>query len=183
MLDGLTEGEHKVDLKTFNLRDISDPLWEAVHKAVSLYRGDRVQGTTGNAMTNGYNLKPIKTVGIIVNREINRIYEKKRTEYRNRGVKVQEVFAYHGTPLVNKDSIIQTNLDPGRTVRQQHGPGCYFSEFPEVSHSYTQDCMFIFKVLLVEGKYNKVRPGGGGYCQMLVLTDNSHFKPEYVLYF
>ena len=81
MLDGLTEGEHKVDLRTFNLRDISDPL----------YRGDREQGTTGNAMTRGYNLKPIKTVGIIVNREINRIYEKKRTEYRNSGVKVQEV--------------------------------------------------------------------------------------------
>ena len=91
MLDGLTEGEHKVDLKTFNLRDISDPLWEAVHKAVSLYRADREQGTPGNAMTRGYNLKPIKTVGIIVNREINRIYEKKRTEYRNSGVKVQEV--------------------------------------------------------------------------------------------
>ena len=182
VLDNLTADELKIKLNEFNLRDISNPLCDIVQKAVSLYRGDCSKRPSYNRQKLGY----IETVEIVVNPEVSRIYELKKIEYQNSGVKFEEVFAYHGTQLKNVESIKETNLDPERTGAAHgaaHGRGCYFSEYPEFSHLYAQKCMFIFKLLLVEGKYKKVAPGTGGYCQMLVLTDKSHFKPEYVLYF
>ena len=183
LLDTLAEGEHKIELKSYNLRDISDPLCDLVQKALSLYKGDyskRKCSSFGSRV-----LRDIKTVGIVVNREANRTYEDRKLACKNGGVKFEEVYAYHGTPASNVDSIVKTNLDPKRSRFGAHGKGCYFSEYPEVSHGYTQSCMFIFRVILVKGKYKEVSPDqhNGGYCQMLVIDDNSYFKPEFVLHF
>ena len=183
VLDTLADGEHKIDLKNYNLRDISDPLCDLVQKALSLYKGDcskRKCLSYGSRV-----LRDIKTVGIVVNREASKRYEGRKLACKNEGVKFEEVYAYHGTPASNVDSIVKTNLDPKKARRQAYGKGCYFSEYPEVSHGYTQNCMFIFRVLLVKGKYKEVSPdqNNGGYCQMLVIDDNSYFKPEFVLYF
>ena len=183
VLDTLAEGEHKIELKNYNLRDISDPLCDLVQKALSLYKGDyskRNCSSFGSRV-----LREIKTVRIVVNREANRTYEDRKLACKNEGVKFEEVYAYHGTPAANVDSIVKTNLDPKKARRQAYGKGCYFSEYPEVSHRYSTTCMFIFRLILVKGKYTKVHPDkhNGGYCEMLVIDDNSYFKPEFVLYF
>ena len=181
ILDSLTADQLKIELKEFNLRDISNPLCDIVQKAVSLYRGDCSRRPSSSVFL--MKLVEIKTVEIVVNSEVSRIYELKKMEYQNSGAKFEEVFAYHGTQPQNVESIKKTNLDPALTVRAAYGHGCYFSEHPEISHGYTQNCMFIFKLILVEGKYKKVVAGSDDYCNMLILTDKSHFKPEYVLYF
>jgi hypothetical protein len=48
---------------------------------------------------------------------------------------------------------------------------------------YGQECMFVFKLTLVEGMYTMVKPDGAGFCQQLVLCDGTLYKPEFVLYF
>lgn len=183
MLDTLADGQHKIELKDFDLRDISDPLCDLVQKALSLYKGDCKHPSYAPSYTP--KLKEVRTVGIVVNREASRKYMDRKLDCERNGTTFKEVYAYHGTPATNVDSIVKSNLDPNKTKRQTYGWGCYFSEYPEVSHGYTQSSMFIFRVLLVDGKYTKVSPDEkrGGYCQMLVVDDNSYFKPEFVLHF
>ena len=187
-LKGLEDGEvGPVDLSTFNLRDVSNRLCHLVQRAVSLYKGDcckrdELKFSYGHST---YHLKKIKRVGIAVNQRRSQEYEDAKREYRSNGHVMEEVYAYHATHMKNVQSIIKTNLDPNRTPihGRAYGFGCYFSEHPTFSMKYGQDCMFIFKLLLVQGKYKKVQPDEAGFCLQLVIEDVSLFKPEFVLYF
>ena len=183
----LEDGVYPVDLATFNLRDVSHRLCHSVQHAVSLYNGDCCKRDKLKSNSGHYTprLKEIKRVRVLVNRRLSGVYEEAKRKYRNAGSAMEEVYAYHATDLENVSSIIKTNLDPNRTPKhgRAYGFGCYFSEHPTFSLKYGEDCIFIFKILLVEGNYKKVRPDRAGFCQQLILSDVSMFKPVYVLYF
>ena len=183
-LKNLPEGETVMELSKINLRDVSDPLIEVVQKAISLYKGDCSQ--RDSYTQSKYPLKEIVSVGIIVNLNANRMYEEKASECKANGWKFTEVYAYHATKPENVDSIIKNNLDPHR-VGAAHGAyfgnGCYFSEHPSFSFVFSQETMFIFKLLLIEKQYTKVEPDKKGFCRELVLNDASLFKPQFVLHF
>ena len=180
ILDTLPNGETIFNLAEINLRDVSDPLVELVQKAISLYNGHCSQ--RDSYTQSRYPLKEIKSVGIAVNHKVDLAYQQKVRKHKGKST---EVYAYHATSPQNISSIIKTNLDPGRKPvhGNAYGPGCYFSEHPEFSMKYGQETMFIFKLLLVKGKYTKVQPDKKGFCQQLVLQDASMFKPQFVLRF
>lgn len=174
--------EHRIDLQTFDLRNIKNPFCEMVRKALSLYRGEdsRDTSTHSNIYFQSNKGKAIRSVSIVVNRAVSQAYEAKRLDLESRNANFTEIFAFHGTPSQNAQSIIENNLDPNRRKR---GFGFYFSEYPSKSHAYTQDCMFVFKLLLLEGEYQKVFEGAKGYCVELIIQDNTLFKPVFILRF
>ena len=182
LLKGYEDGEHKCDLDSFDLRDISNPLCEVVQKAISHYKGDCSKRSPYHQQELP---KDVKSVGVIVNRECEEKYQANKSEMLQLKSKFQEIYAYHATKPENIASIIKTNLDPNRAPvhGNMYGKGCYFSEHPQFSFKYGKETMLIFKLLLVEGKYTKVEPDEKGFCQQLVIQDSSFFKPQFVLYF
>ena len=180
VLKGLADGEHKYDLSSFNLRDQSDPMCDVIQRAISLYKGDCSKRPP---YKQAELTKDIKSVGVVVNQECEKQYEKKKSEFKQH--EFEEVFGYHATEPGNIASIIKSNLDPDRRPVHGivHGKGCYFSEHPQFSFEYGKDTMLIFKLLLVKNHYTKVKPDEKGFCQQLVLQDTSMFKPQYVLHF
>ena len=127
--------------------------------------------------------KPISYIGIVANHGIWKRYEDRRKEFVEKGG--EEVRGYHATKRDNIRGIVHENLDPNRTPAhgRAHGHGCYFSEFPEFSAKYNQQCMFIFKLLLLKDQHWKVNRSSQGYCEQIIIQDNSLFKPVYCLLF
>ena len=115
----------------------------------------------------------------------------KKQAFKRCGIKDEEIFAFHGTPFANVDSILQTNLQYQNVARahgQAHGPGNYFSEFPDVSLGYGQG-LILFQVLPgkeyeggerdVPAGFNtkKVSGDNQGFGVMLIIKDSSQFLP------
>ncbi len=105
-----------------------------------------------------------------------------------------EIWGYHGTDPGNIDSILTTNLN--RKVGQAHGPGFYFSEFPDVCRGYGAG-LIMFRLLPgreYKGSDKNKHTGSGrqyhskivggdatGSGQMVIIDDNTQFVPYCVL--
>mmetsp|Transcript_669 Transcript_669/g.1252 ORF Transcript_669/g.1252 Transcript_669/m.1252 type:complete len:168 (-) Transcript_669:44-547(-) len=58
--------------------------------------------------------KPVATVEICINPVLVKLFLKKQTEFRAKGIPCKATFAFHGTATKNISSIVTTNLDPAR---------------------------------------------------------------------
>ncbi|KAL5265757.1 hypothetical protein ACHWQZ_G006462 [Mnemiopsis leidyi] len=181
LLAHMQNGHYQIDVRTFDFRNASDPWLDVVLKATSLYNGDCLKRQTYSSRN--WMKKDIACLDIVVAHEIWKKYEAQRQKLHENGGK--EVYAYHATSPHNVPSIVENNLDWQRAAvhGRAHGNGCYFSEYPEYTLKYNNHCMFIFKLILLPNKYRRIHPDKQGYCEQIIMWDNSLFKPVYVLYF
>ena len=98
----------------------------------------------------------VKSITVIQNSKLHAAFESKRKDFIAKGIPADFIYAYHGTkndPTV-MDSILKNNFDMKYAQRQVHGPGHYFSEFPDVSLAYGTGLIFC---QLLSGKEYKGR--------------------------
>lgn len=110
---------------------------------------------------NKTNIK-IKSIIVVQNSALQKAFERKKDEFNRSGIPSDPIYAYHGTKSedITVDSILMNNFDMAYAKRQAHGPGHYFSEYPDVSLGYGPG--LIFCQLLSGKEYkgpNKVWPG------------------------
>ena len=86
----------------------------------------------------------IHFIEFVINPELQRKFQAKKAEFKQRNIPDTTIFAFHGTHQENIRSICQTNL----TVinRYCQGYGYYFSEYPDFSMDYGNG-LLMFKVL------------------------------------
>ena len=147
------------------------------------------------ARTSGANSR-IKHVRFVQNKALEAAFEQKKKEFKGRNIPSHEVLAFHGTSTGNIESILKSNLDPHRAHvhGQAHGPGCYFSEFPDVSLGYGNG-LIMFRTLpgneyvgssACPNKFNSKKVASGtrantqGYGNMLIIKDPAQFMPYFV---
>ena len=92
-----------------------------------------------------------------------------------------EVYAFHGTPSRNLDSILTNNLDLSKS---KSGPGVWLSEFPAVSRGYG-DALILFRLL--QGQVGVdcriVQPDKDNYTVETILQNPDQCLPCYVYHF
>ena len=137
----------------------------------------------------------MKSIQLVYNQVLENAFEAKKQEFTRKGIPNNEVFAFHGTPAQNVDSIVQTNLRYQNfpTIHgKAHGPGNYFSEFPDFSLGYGAGLIlfrilpgreYVGSVLDVPPGYETKKVGGNtqGFGQMLIIKDSAQFLP-YAIY-
>ena len=150
----------------------------------------------------------MKSITVIQIPKLQAAFENKRKNFLAEGIPADYIYAFHGTkndPTV-MDNILQNNFDMNYAKRQAHGPGHYFSEFPDVSLGYGPG--LIFCQLLSGKEYNgsnhswtgfnsKVTPkylillinlskvvqpaAGTGHSQMVIIEDSDQILPLCVI--
>ena len=86
----------------------------------------------------------VKSITVIQNPKLQAAFENRRQNFLAKGIPADYIYAFHGTkndPAV-MDNILQNNFDMKYAKRQAHGPGHYFSEFPDVSLGYGPGLIF-----------------------------------------
>jgi len=97
----------------------------------------------------GGGTQSVKGFKIVWNKKLEEAFLAKQAEFKRRKIPSEEILAFHGTDQSNVDSILQSNLQFQQYRRAHglaHGPGNYFSEFPQVSFRYGQ-ALILFRVL------------------------------------
>ena len=77
----------------------------------------------------------VKSLTVVQNPKLKTAFDAKMAEFLSNSVPADPVFAYHGTKSDEStlNSILTDNFDMKYAKRQAHGPGHYFSEYPDVS--------------------------------------------------
>lgn len=135
----------------------------------------------------------ISAITVIVNPQLAAKFELKKQAFAKEK-KGDVIFAYHGTKTdtVVLNSILEFNFQQKFWSRQVHGPGNYFSEFPDVSLGYGGGLILC---QLLPGKeytgpakrppgYDSklVSPDKSGSAQMVIIEDADQILPFCVLH-
>ena len=77
----------------------------------------------------------VKSLTVVQNPKLKTAFDAKMAEFLRNSVPADPVFAYHGTKSDEStlSGILKDNFDMKYAKRQAHGPGHYFSEYPDVS--------------------------------------------------
>ena len=105
----------------------SDPAFMAAwHAETHFYK---MMSQTGKT-----NVK-VKSLTVVQNPKLQQAFDAKMAEFLSNSIPGDPVFAYHGTKSdeATLNSILMDNFDLKYAKRQAHGPGHYFSEYPDVS--------------------------------------------------
>ena len=137
----------------------------------------------------------IKSIDIVENSWNKREFDLKKEEFDKKKIPATSILVYHGTTKANIQAITASNFDVKKAVRQVHGPGNYFSEYPQTALWYSDDKMHLIVAKILPGKsykgsglswpkYNSklVKVGEGGYSEMVIIGDSSQILPVAVLH-
>ena len=70
--------------------------------------------------------RAIKSIDFVFNAALQKKFDAKKAEFIRKKIPDKVVFAYHGTPPANIESILKSNLNT--RSREAYGKGYYFSE-------------------------------------------------------
>jgi len=117
--------------------------------------------------------KRIISIDLVKNSLLKERFEEKQNQFRDQGIPVEPILAFHGAPMDNIQNIIKENFKLELVRRTVHGFGIYFSEQPEVSMGYSKSnqSLLLCKVLLGKpGVHSKeVKPDGLARCWAVVI--------------
>ena len=144
----------------------------------------------------GHGSYRIQSMDIVVNSRMKEDFDRKKAAFRERGIPAKPIYAYHGTKKTVISTILQENFDVSKAVRQAHGRGNYFSEFPETALGYSDDKKQLIMCEILPGLsysgpgltwpgYNSklVQPTGPeGYRQMVIIEDHTQILPVAVIH-
>ena len=144
---------------------------------------------------NRYGNKQIDFVEYIENSILMQRFDKKHKEFQEKYLAEEEteyILAFHGTPrMENIENIITNNFSMNFAGKhgQVHGPGIYFSEFPQVSEGYTgnTNCLLLCKILqgsVEHGDSKKVDAFGDaeGKGWAVIIQNIDQILPCYVIH-
>jgi len=132
----------------------------------------------------------VKSLTVVQNPKLQQAFDAKMATFLSNSIPGDPVFAYHGTKSdeATLNSILMDNFDMKYAKRQAHGPGHYFSEYPDVSLGYGPG--LIFCQLLSGKEYRgtqKTWPGfhsklvqpapGTGHSQMVIIQEADQILP------
>jgi len=126
----------------------------------------------------------IKSIDVVENEKLREIFEKKREEFRGRGIDDKPLLIFHGTPQANIESILRNNFDISKIANgRAYGDGVYFSEMPEVSLGFSVDMqsLILCKVLLGSNSKEVRKTKDGAWA--VVVPDVNQILPKYVINF
>ena len=123
--------------------------------------------------------RKVKSVDVILNPTSGAAFEKKKTDFKRKGINCNPIYGYHGTNYNVIDDILKKNFDIKFAKRQLHGKGHYFSEYPEVSLGYGPG--LIFCELLTGEEYRGPefewkKYGDSKVCPKYGMLENSIFN-------
>ena len=144
----------------------------------------------------GHSRYRIQSMDIVENSRMREEFERKRRAFREKGIPADPIYAYHGTKKDVIGTILQENFDVSKAVRQAHGRGNYFSEFPEKALGYSDDRKQLILCEILPGlsydgpdytwpNHNSklVQPTGPeGYSQMVIIEDHNQILPVAVIH-
>ena len=116
------------NVKSSRKFDMNDPYDSHYRNAESHYL--RMAKRLGNRQ------KEIESIDIVYNEDLQKLFNKKKIEFKKSDIKDDEVLAFHGTKKENVENILKENLQMSYAKRQLHGPGNYFSEFPDTRYQF-----------------------------------------------
>ena len=135
----------------------------------------------------------IKSIDIVQNETLMKAFEKKQEEFKARHCKKTSheiIYAYHGTNPKVIDQILQENFDMNKALRQAHGRGNYFSEFPSTALNYSHDKKTLIFCKILPGKQYKGRnmtweghdsklvdPDKNDVSQMVIIQNKDQILP------
>ena len=135
----------------------------------------------------------IKSIDIVTNETLIKAFEKKQEEFKARHCKKTSheiIYAYHGTNPKVIDQILQENFDMNKALRQAHGRGNYFSEFPATALNYSHDKKTLIFCKILPGKQYKGRnmtweghdsklvdPDKNDVSQMVIIQNKDQILP------
>jgi len=126
----------------------------------------------------------IKSIDVIENDKLRELFDKKREEFREKGLDDKPLLIFHGTPQANIESILKNNFDVSKVANgRAHGDGVYFSEMPEVSLGFSKDgkSLILCKVLLGNNSKEVDKTKDGAWA--VVVPDVNQILPKYVINF
>ena len=159
------------------------------------------QMTCGMAQGGIHNMQfaSIKSIDIVTNETLIKAFEKKQEEFKARHCKKTSheiIYAYHGTNPKVIDQILQENFDMNKALRQAHGRGNYFSEFPSTALNYSHDKKTLIFCKILPGKQYKGRnmtweghdsklvdPDKNDVSQMVIIQNKDQILPCGVIHF
>ena len=176
-------GFQKIKMSPSRTINLNDPN-ENMYRLAEGHFYKMVQGT-----------RQIKSITIVNNPTLHAAFEKKQKSFMSQNIPANIIFAYHGTTTDSTviDNILQTNFDMKYARRQAHGPGNYFSEYPDTSLGYGAGLIFCS---ILSGKEYKgsgmTWPGynskvvlpdpAAGYSQMVIIQDKDQILPQCVIH-
>jgi len=98
----------------------------------------------------------IKSIDIVKNEKLEKKFNEKKLEFKERGIDDKSLLIFHGTPQENIDSILKNNFNMNKVAHgRAYGRGIYFSEKPEVSMGYTRDMSSLILCMVLPGDNSK----------------------------
>ena len=138
----------------------------------------------------------IKDVDVVQNHKLETAFENKRMKFKRENIPHEYIFAYHGTKSSVIDNIMKENFDSTKAQRQLHGPGNYFSEYPNTALGYSDDKKHLIFCKVLPGRQYKgaektwsgfdsklVKPNLEDYSEMVIIQDKDQILPICVLNF
>ena len=123
-------------------------------------------------------------------------YQQKVEYFKANNIPHESIFAFHGTKSSVIDSILKENFDITKAQRQAHGPGNYFSEYPNTALGYSDDKKhLIFCKILPRRQYRGhdkswpgfesklVQPNTNDYSEMVIIQEKDQILPMCVINF
>ena len=139
-------------------------------------------------------LGPIQSMDLVSNPKLEAAFNKKKTEFKTKKIPNKVIFAYHGTSFSVIDTIIRSNFDMSFARRQAHGPGNYFSEFPNTALGYASGARRLIFCKILPGKEYKgsdnswpgfdsklVVPNQQDVSQMVIIQNKDQILPIAVI--
>ena len=140
--------------------------------------------------------KQIKSMTIVINPALQSAFDNKQKSFRSQNIPSTSIFAYHGTTTDSNviDNILKNNFDMSfARHRQAHGPGNYFSEYPNISLGYGAGLIFCSILpgqewrggaMTWPGYHSKVvaPDTAAGYSQMVIIQDKDQILPLCVMH-
>ena len=139
-------------------------------------------------------LGPIQSMDLVSNPKLEAAFNKKKTEFKTKKIPNKVIFAYHGTSFSVIDTIIRSNFDMSFARRQAHGPGNYFSEFPNTALGYASGARRLIFCKILPGKEYKgsdnswpgfdsklVTPNQQDVSQMVIIQNKDQILPIAVI--
>ena len=137
----------------------------------------------------------IQSIDIVKNEALEEAFQRKIREFKLKGIPSDVIFAYHGTPATNLDSILKDNFDLRKAKRQAYGPGIYFSEYPPTALHYSHPRRHLILCKILPGNQYKggnmswpgfqsklVQPGKEDYSQMVIINESDQILPCSIIY-
>ena len=125
----------------------------------------------------------ITSIEFVINPELQRKFEAKKAEFKQRNIPDKVVFGFHGTGKQNIKSICKTNLNI--ISRWWYGYGYCLSEYPDISLDDYGAGLLMFKVLpgneyLGTDHFSHFGPNAQYQCKKITnYLPYNNFTPDY----